>query len=196
MICAVLAAAVLGPAGAGAATARCKVPKKADVVANNRSAVAYTLPNSAGADTLYGCLKSNGVKVKVAKGYDDGIETSTTFDQLRLNGRFLVWQWTDFDVSCKADCPPGYEAYHYSLERIDLKTRKHLTAAGHAEDGALVVSANRGAIGWIEKTATGYDVNAGAETLDSGAIDPQSLRLKGSTLSWTNAGMSKTATLR
>jgi hypothetical protein len=197
----IAAAAALSAAGADADAAARKpscAAAKSKTVAQNASARVFKITRSSGTTRLYGCLRSSGRRVVLAQAADD-IETSTGFDRVRLNGRFVAWQGTATDLSCKADCPPGYDPYTWTIERVDLRSRKGRAFSGRAAGQALVVS-RKGAVAWVQSTgADTYDVRAGdaagARTLDSGAIDPKSLKLAGSTLSWTNAGAPKTAAL-
>jgi hypothetical protein len=190
-------AALLAAPSAQAATDHCRpLPKRATVVAKNKTATVYTVPNGLGDKNLYGCLRSNGHRTKIAEGSDDGIEAYSKFDQIRLNGRFVAWQWNDYDISCKAACPEGYDPNTFSLERFDLKRGRPYQVTGEATAGALVVSGRFGRIAWVQKNGDAFEVHVNKRVVDSGAIDPASFKLAGSTLSWTNAGAPKTTTLR
>src|SRR3954471_18478338 len=88
--------------------------------------------NKSGVTTLYGCLKSKGKAVKLdVRDLDP--ELGTNFSKVRLAGRFVAWAHRTSDNSCKADCPPDYDATTDSVGVRDLrldKTRTHKAGAG------------------------------------------------------------------
>jgi hypothetical protein len=188
-----LAVLAFAPA-ADAATKRTCSRAGSETVASNSTARVYTvfsLRDGYG-DILYGCLRKTGRHVRLAENYDDDLYASTSFDKVRLNGRFVVWQFQSIDVSCKADCPPGYSPTNVLIEVADLRSRRVRQFEGEARDALLV--SRRGMPAWLQDTPTGGEVHTGAQVLDSGAVDR--LRLSGDVLRWTNAGVAKSATLR
>jgi hypothetical protein len=180
---------------------KCKLSSKWDVVAKNRMAVVFTVDRSSGdaQQTLFGCMRSKGVRLRLVDSFDADFVSSVLFGQVVLNGRFVAWQWTSTDISCKADCPPDYEPTTYQIERGDLKTRKSLKWDGGFADGNSLRLSDKGNTAWVQPSATGHDVHtgmlAGNTVIDSGDIDPASLRLTGTNLSWTNAGTGRSAQL-
>jgi hypothetical protein len=128
----------------------------------------------------------------MAANYDDGIYQSTAFSKVGLNGRFAVWQLQSIDISCKADCPPGYEPVQFRIGVADLRSRRGRGYDGSARD-ALVVTRG-GTPAWLQEAGSAVEVRAGAQVLDTGAID--SLALRGYDLTWQNAGVPKSASLR
>ena len=205
VVVAALAAALfvaLPTAGASAVSGngKCKVSKRWGLVKRTPAVVVFLVERSDQSQTLFACLKTNGKRARLADSYDDNFVTSITFDLVQANGRFIAWQWTSTDQSCKADCPPGYEPTTYSIERVNMGTRKTLRWEGKAEGSALRLS-KKGNVAWISATTTAnvFEVrtgdSAGHRAIDSGAIDTTSLNLRGTTLSWMNAGQPKTATL-
>jgi hypothetical protein len=174
--------------------------KGSHTVASSKKVRVFEVKRQSG-NRLYGCLRSNGVRQVLAKGYDDGYVTSGTFDEVKLAGRFVAWQFTATDISCKAACPPEYDPTTADLHIRDLRSRRTRNVAGEvANDGHLFLTRG-GSIGWPERPSSGpievnaYD-HAGAHTLDTGdGIAPDSLHLSGSTLDWLNAGERRTATL-
>jgi hypothetical protein len=194
-LCAAIAATALLPQSASAAN-HCKLPKRAQVAGKSSLVVAYTLANSEDGKNLYGCRRSNGRRTRIFTGMDDGIESSSAVTKVIVNGRFIGMQIEDYDISCKADCPPGYNPYTYTVARFDVLKRRPLSLNGQAASGALVVSGRFGRIAWVQSAGLAFEVRVNKTTIDTGAIDPASFKLTGSTLSWTNGGVPKTASLK
>jgi hypothetical protein len=184
---------LLVPAASAQAKPSCSV-KHSKTVASNSSARVFTVRSHRDdyGDILYGCLKSTGKRTRLAEDYDDNYVSSSSFDKVALNGRFAVWQYVASDVSCKADCPPDYQPTRYTVQVGDLRVRKVKAYDGQAKDTVLVTRA--GTPAWLQDGVGGVEVHAGAQVLDTGVID--GLALTGNVLSWTNAGMPKSATLR
>jgi hypothetical protein len=158
----VLAAAVvlvLAPAAsADAATSNVKrcTPKGAKTIHRTSEARVYTLkgPGPQSEDEtvlqrLYGCLFSTGRPLLLTESYDDDFVTSGAFSQVRVNGRFAAWQFDATDVSCKADCPPGYNPLHQTINIADLKSRKKKSTTGAAKPDTLSVTRGGTAI-WLD----------------------------------------------
>jgi hypothetical protein len=134
--------------------------------------------------------RSSGKRRLLAKGYDDGLETSGLYDRVRTAGRFVAWQYTETDLSCKADCPPGYDPTTVHSTIRDLRSGKARKVSGDVgDDGRLVLTAG-GAIAWSEDdpfAIKAFDA-AGARTLDEGDnLSLRSLRLRdGNRAVWRN----------
>jgi hypothetical protein len=161
----------------------------------------FEVANREGGDNLYACLRSNGRRQLLTRSYDDDYVTSGSYDRVKVAGRFVAWQFTATDISCKAGCPPGYDSTTADLHVRNLRERKTQDVAGEvASDGRLVLT-NGGAIAWTERPdGAPIEVNSstivGPERLDSGdGIVPGSLRLQGRTAFWENAGETKSAEL-
>src|SRR3954470_2496914 len=140
-----LAAALIAAlAIAGPAEAKDRKPcarKGSHTVTATSHVRVYEVANSDGGDTLFGCLRSNDKRRALAKGYDDGYVTSGVYDHVRVAGRFVAWQFTQTDISCKAACPPGYDPTSTSLAVRDLRKRKNVGVAGEiAPKGRLVLT--------------------------------------------------------
>jgi hypothetical protein len=195
-----LAGLALAPAADAKPT--CSVSGSKTVASNSATRV-YTVKSGRAdyGDVLLGCLRSNGKRLRLAENYDDGLYVTSVFSKVRLNGRFVAWEEDSSDVSCKADCPPGYDPSTETLSAVDLSSRRKRTIAAAAVADALVVSRS-GGLAWVGQGQGALVVNvapAGAREyapVDSGDVDPASLRLRGSVLSWLNAGVEKSATLR
>lgn len=202
---AAVACALVPASAADAATKkRCAIPRGADVVAKTSEVVVFTVDRSSGdlTQTLFGCYRKTAKRVRLADASDDEFVTSVEFDQVTVSGRFVAWQWTSTDQSCKADCPPDYEPTTYSIERADLKTRKTLQwTDARAETGTLQLS-QAGNAAWVQSSGTPgvFAVRVGNrnghKAIDTGAIDPKSLLLEGDVLLWINGDQARTARLR
>ena len=146
---------------------------------------------------LYGCLRADRRKWRLAESFDDDYVSSFSYRDVRLAGRYVAWAWESVDVSCKAACPPDYETTKRGVEVADL--RRHRTHATRADPLArsLRVSGGGGAA-WAERDAGGavtvfaFD-GAGERPLDRGGVDPLSLRFTGSVLSWLKDGAAASA---
>src|SRR3954470_11440362 len=154
----------------------------------------YEVANSDGGDTLVGCLRSNDKRRVLAKGYDDGYVTSGVYDHVRVAGRFVAWQFTQTDVSCKADCPPGYDPTSVHLSVRDLRRKGRVIVQGEIASGGRLVLTAGGALAWSEAGAIEAFDGRGRRTLDSGDIPPDSLKLRdGNLAKWTKAGAEQSA---
>ena len=148
---------------------------------------------------LFACLRRSQRTKRVISSYDDGIYVSAEYSNVRLAGYFVAWSYERTDVSCKAECPPGYNATHRSIGFYDLRSRGSRDIFGAAEERALVLTSS-GALAWAQRASDGQievvaRSRSGRRVLDRGAIPPSSLRLRGSALVWTNAGVERSAPL-
>jgi hypothetical protein len=173
--------------------------KGSATVASSKTARVYRVKNSDGGNDLIGCLRSSNKRQLLAHGYDDQYVTSGVSDHVRLAGRFVAWQFTAVDVSCKGGCPPGYDPTFISLYIRDLRARKTTNVDGEVAPKGRLVLTTGGAIAWSQNTQTDVEIDAfdaaGRRQLDHGSIPPGSLRLSGDTASWTNDAQPRTATL-
>jgi hypothetical protein len=147
---------------------------------------------------LRACNRHTGRTVRLARAFDDGYVTSATYSRVRLAGRFVAWSSSYTDVSCKADCPPGYDTTTYAVHVRDIRLAKSRNRAIASRATALVVTA-RGAIAWTVGTAPQVELSAldsaGRRVLDSGAIDPKSLAAKASVVTWSRDGRPRSETV-
>jgi hypothetical protein len=189
-------AVATAPAPASAAKARCAA-KRSHTIAKNRLVRVYSISRN-GQRRLKGCLRASGRRVLVVKEYDDGYVESGAFRDVRLAGRFVAVAFDATDVSCKAACPPDYEATQTSIVISDIRTRRDRTTRTHEVPDSLRLS-TAGVAAWLAPIAGGSELHAydgtGEPVLDSGAIDPASVALAGLRLSWANAGLPRTAEL-
>lgn len=209
LIAAAALAALAAPSAASAdavgaaAKKRTCVAKGSKTVAKNRYARVFTVPGRADRDEvarLYGCMHSVNRRVRLDTATDDGYVSSQSFNAAKLNGKFVAWQHTSADISCKADCPPGYSGVYAELRVANLRTKRVRSFVGSLGEGDALVVTRRGAIAWIEP---GFPVSVRAA--DSGGervlyagddIDGGSLELRGSTVTWVAGGAARSATLR
>lgn len=181
---------------APAATKPCARAHSKTLVSNAHVRV-FTVAGSQGR-RLYGCLRSNGRQMLLTADYDDGYVLSGSFSHVRVAGRFVAWQFAATDISCKADCPPGYQPTTYALRVRDLRRSKTVPVSGHVASQTLVLTTG-GALAWAEGAAPSVSVRAfdaaGSRTLDQGDIDPASVHRSGQSVEWTSGGQLRSAAL-
>ena len=190
-----IAVLALAPAAEAGSSKRTCSRSGSETVASNSTARVYTKFSQRDeyGDILYGCLRSTGRHVRLAENYDDDLYVSTTFSKVRLNGRFVVWQFESIDVSCQADCPSNYQATETHISVADLRTRRVRRFEGEARDRLFVTRG--GTPAWLQDAMGGVvEVHAGDQILDSGQIE--ALDLSGTMLAWFKDGMPRSATVR
>jgi hypothetical protein len=199
LLLAIAAAALLATAGPAEAKSKPCSRKGSTTVVSTKSVRVYKVKNGDGGANLVGCLRSDNKRQQLAHGYDDGLVTSGKFGHVTVAGHFVAWEFTAYDISCKADCPPGYNPYSIDLSIRDLRTRKTTHVNGDVAPKGKLVLTKGGSIAWTQDTQTDVEVDAfdaaGRRQLDHGQIPPGSLTLKGKIASWTNAGTPHSATL-
>ena len=165
--------------------ARCAV-KGSETVKANSLVRLYTRPDGEGGTELRGCWRATGRKVLLAYEFDDEYVTSSSYRDLQLAGRFVAFAWEATDVSCKAACPPDYQASRGGVEVRDMRTRRARNASSTPAYGSLKLS-TRGVAAWLDDADLLVTDGAGAgRIVDTGAID--SVGLRGLRLGWKNAG--------
>lgn len=181
-----LAATALAAAAAPADAARpgCRA-KGSKTEAQNRHARLYKL-----GPRLYACVRATGRRLVLDTNYDDGYVTSNSWSRPALGGRYAAWVSTYTDVSCKAACPPGYEATRSSIVVHDLRRRRAVQTVSGDFDFVLT---ERGALGWLVAREGAVELHTAApggaqRVVDSGAIDPLSLRAYYSLVLWAKDG--------
>jgi hypothetical protein len=186
-------ALLLAVAPAAEARAPCAAPGTRTVAKNG---VARLFEKGRpGAEQLRGCLFSRGIErsVLLAENYDDGIYESGTWDRVRLYRRFAAWRYTRVDSSCKADCPLGYGYGETRMVR-DLESGRRRGRPPEFELGrSFVLTSSRVLVTAVERDdgvlelATWNGSSRGV--LDSGDIEPRSLRARGRYVTWVKAGI-------
>lgn len=192
---------VISPGPAAAAASKCKVTGS-KTVRQNPNWRLYE-KTSGEETTLYTCNRSTGRKTAMAVASDDGLTNSQAYADVRLNGNFAGWTYTVIDNSCKANCPPDYDSTTVTVSVYNLATRKIRRVAVEPLPNTLVVGVN-GSAAWIltGTTANTLDIQASVRageairTIDSGAIDSQSLAIEQTIISWTRDGAERFARLR
>ena len=195
-VCAGVALVVVAPAPA--ASKSCAKPET-ETVRKNAVARLYTRGPRTSA-RLMGCLRSRGIQraVLLAENYDDELYETGTWDRVRLWRRFAAWRYTRTDVSCKADCPPGYgRSVTYRVR--DLASGKSGLRPEEFRLGRTFVVTTTRVIATVVAGDPGFELRTwdGREDalLDSGGIDPASLHAHGDRVVWTKAGERKRARL-
>lgn len=196
-----LALVALIPAHGHAATPKHKPTCKrsnSTTVAQNGVVRLFTrrgLNGLPGENDLFGCWKRTGRVRLLAYAYDDDYVSYASFSLVRVRGRFAVFFSESSDISCKADCPPGYEPMQRAVNVADVRTGRERTVrvAARPAGNRLLVDAS-GSIAWpVWLPANQVEVRVldavGERAVDSGAIRPESLRLtSGGRLGWVNDG--------
>ena len=149
---------------------------------------------------LHGCLRSRDRRIRLADSFDDGYVESRGYASVRLARRYVAWAGWSEDISCKADCPPGYDSQDSWIAVRNLATGRRRSIETEALPAALVLT-RTGAVAWARTAVGGQtelwaDDADGTRMLDRGDIDPGSLARGGLSVSWTNAGERRSATLR
>ncbi|HEY1360384.1 MAG TPA: hypothetical protein VGF21_18930 [Thermoleophilaceae bacterium] len=145
----------------------------------------------------YACLYSTGKRFELGRNWDDELVETP-----RLTAPYVAWA----SVGC------GNVTCQSAVEVADLRVGKVVKNLP-ATTGGLPGNSNRvtdmvlkpnGSLAWIvdigssvgsDRQVVAVD-SAGRRLLDSGGnIDPESLTLSGSTLSWTESGASRSASL-
>lgn len=137
---------------------------------------------------LVACVKPSGRRVVLDRNYDDGYVTSSSWSRPTLAGRHAAWVSTYTDVSCKAACPPQYEATRSSIVVYDMRRRRSVQTVSGDFDYVLT---DRGALAWLVMRDGGAELHtavagAGQRVVDAGAIS--SLRAYYSLVLWTRDG--------
>ena len=202
LIGAVTALAILAlTAGTADAThSRGKCKARGETIAKNDTGRVYEREEEAEVRTLWGCTweRNRPFVMDVAEG--DGFVTSESYDNVILRGRFVAWTFVHEDISCKADCPPGYDPDSAELRVANLRTRRIRTVPGELGEGTALVVTRTGAIAWIQPgspVSVRADDADGSRVLYAGDdIHGGSLSLSGSTVAWVAGGQPMSAVLR
>jgi hypothetical protein len=183
----IAAAISLAAPGAASAATTCS-PKGTVTVASNKLARVYA---SADRSRLYGCLRATKRPLLLENTLEDELYGSGTFSQVVLAGRVVGWYSTSTDVSCKADCPPDYDATQEYANVANLKTRK--ARAISAITTSVAVSTG-GALAWTQAAGDQSELHlsrAGTENtlVDTGQLTEVSFQ--NAYLLWRNAGQGR-----
>lgn len=105
----------------------------------------------------------------------------------KLAGRFVAWDY--FSVpSCKNACPPGVSG----TERVSVMDLRSGRTRSVTTSASIIGLTRRGTLVWIGPDPAGQAVMAidarGRRVLDSGAINPDFLKVFGTLVLWSKAG--------
>jgi hypothetical protein len=192
--------AVTAPAGQAAKRKPTCNRAHSKTVAKNRTVRVFTVKRK-GTTTLYACRRSTGRRAKLTKSFD-GFTSSAKFSDVRLRGNFVAYAYSATDQSCKADCPPDFEPTKTSIRVYNVRKHRSRTVDGYPVGKALVLS-SRGGVAWASRSGTSGpveirgSVRSGDNRLfDSGNIDPKSLAIEITIISWKRDGTEYFARLR
>jgi hypothetical protein len=191
-----LAVLPLTAAPAHAAAPPC-FPKGATRLVANHDVRVYWIDRAAG-EVYYGCFKGTGRTTRLGTvGSADDADTPF-IEEVRLNGRFVAF---NDGCSCQGSAQPE------GMSVIDLRRGRRMHRAEFAHGSSIddVVVSPSGSAALIVTLATvrevrafeGKAVSGPGRLVDSGlGIEQESLRLKGSTLSWNRDGARRSDRLR
>jgi hypothetical protein len=189
-----------GPGAAAKAPAKCARAGSTTIVKSKTARVYEVDPNSSSTDSvLYGCLYSQNKRVKLGEAYDDDYVTSFGYRGVRLAGRYVAYAAWDEDISCKADCPPGYDSRDDWVVVWDLDARKARSQEAYVAGQTLKVN-SAGAAAWLQRLGNSqrevhaWD-SAGHRVLDTGPISSKTFALNGPNLTWVNGDVQHTVPL-
>jgi hypothetical protein len=184
---------------------RCRVPSRAKVLAKSRRLLVYQDNNFE--DVYFFCVRPNG---RTETLLASEVEFQTTHSKLvggvRLAGRYAAfrYRWERAPCSQAYPCAPGeqLQGYYVAINRPGLPYGPVGDSVGE-NDTTFGLTAG-GVLAWLKAVPGGEELHvlggpfgtqAPGLVVDSGAIDPASFSVQGTTLSWTNAGTPKTFSL-
>jgi hypothetical protein len=194
---AVVAASLAGPA---AAKQKPKCRTSDDVIAQNRYVRVWEHRGADGEHgTLWACRRADGEKFALMRTYHNLFLGHEDLAELvRLNRRFVGFEHVRDASGCEG--PPGFCVNNHLLSFDTQAGHRRLTIKiGESYAKALVVT-RKGALAWAEPAEEGTSIRAadaaGTRTLDTGRIDPRSLAVELTIVSWKRAGEEHFARLR
>lgn len=191
----------------GAITKRptCKQAGSRTLAQNNVARVYEVRPSRTARDSqLYGCRRSTGKRVLLDRAADDYTTYALTYyGNVRLAGYHVAWASSSIDISCKAACPPGYDGRSSSVRVFNLRRRKGRSIPGALPLGPALVVSRSGGVAWASQNGGDNAVEIHASlrrgddrVLDSGNIEPKSLAIEITIISWIRDGAERFARLR
>jgi hypothetical protein len=147
--------------------------------------------------TLYGCLYAKRGRIKVDQLQNDEFVTFGSFKYVRLSGRVVAYDANSEDVSCKAECPEGYDPTSEHTTAFNLRTKKETVNLNDLGVRQLGVTST-GVIAWTSGVddnvsvfkSVGHDDKA---LLDMGNIAATSLDVSGLNATWLKDGAPQSA---
>ena len=186
------AAALAGTADAKQAP-RCRTADP--ILAKNRFLRVWEHREKNGEDgRLIACRRGDGHRMTMLKTHHPIFRAGATwFDLLTLNRHFAAFVVARESAAC--DACPGIRLRSFDTE---AGHRRFEAGNGTVDVDALVVT-TKGAVAWAEQDRSAEAIQAydhGTRTLDTGAIDPASLGVEFTIVSWTRDGEERFARLR
>jgi hypothetical protein len=201
VVVALVAVGGLAPGPAVAAKAkRCRVPSGAKVLAKSRRLLVYQ--DNDQELVWFFCVRPNGRREPLLDFEEFQIIHYKSGSEFRLAGRYAAfrYRWQRDPCSQAYPCAPGepLQGYIVAINRPGYTP----VGAGVGENDTTFGLTAGGVLAWLTAGAGGEELHVlggpfGPQGLvvDSGAIDPASFSVQGTTLSWTNAGTPKTFSL-
>ena len=212
---AALALVLLPPVGAGAARDRCAV-RGSKTEQRTKQVRVYTTVRRT---NWFACYRRTGLKTRLdeprGRTFGDGGGVEDRLYLVRVAGPYVAFWQSGADYPTGVEEEGGGQPQYFSRVSVanakrgyvglshDLEDEDPQPPAGAAPRSTVtdLVLRPTGSVAWVADDEGRRRVDALSSgdfrTLDSGTgIDPDSLELQGSTLSWTNGGQEKTATLR
>jgi hypothetical protein len=198
--------AVVAAALAGAAEAKQKSNCRTsdDVIAQNRSVRVWEHIGGDGEHgTLWACRREDGVRFALMRTFHNLFLGHQDLAELvRLNRRFVGFEHVRDASNCEIP-PGGPPDFCISNRLLSFDTgaghRRLSIKIGATYADALVVT-RKGALAWAVHAEEGHSIRAadaaGTRTLDTGRIDPRSLAVELTIVSWKRAGEEHFARLR
>jgi hypothetical protein len=187
-------AASSDPAVDTAATKRC-VLKGSETVVKNRYGRVFERSFRDGTTRLYSCLYKKNRRVVLDEATGD-TSAGEGYDAVKLNGRFVAWQHTTYDDSCRFECTSG-SGDITTLWVENIRTHRQKQVQGGLDTERALVVTRTGAIAWVQGGRVWARGTGGERILYDGTdAKPNSLRLRGSTVSWLVGDERMSAVLR
>ncbi|HEV2724204.1 MAG TPA: hypothetical protein VGV10_06190 [Thermoleophilaceae bacterium] len=189
------------PAAATAKPRQSCIRAHSKTVAQNGFARVYRVRTGEGTN-LYACRRSTGRRVLLHAAFDDDYVSSSSYRNVRLAGVFVAWAHTSTDVSCKAQCPPGYNPTTSAISVYDLRRHRVRTMPGAVPLGRALMLSRLGGVAWASAGSAGSveihgSVRPGDDrVIDSGNIDPSSLTIEVTIIAWRRDGVERFPRLR
>jgi hypothetical protein len=205
IVVALLAVGGLAPQPAVAAKAkRCRVPAHhARLLAKSRQLLVYR--DFRLEQPYIFCVRPDGRRVDLLS-LDEFGPVMRLVGEVRLAGRYAAfrYRWERAPCSQAYPCAPGepLQGYYVAINRPGLPYGPVGDSVGE-NDTTFGLTAG-GVLAWLKAVPGGEELHvlggpfgtqAPGLVVDSGAIDPASFSVQGTTLSWTNAGTLKTFSL-
>jgi hypothetical protein len=200
IVVALLAVGGFAPGPAVAAKAkRCRVPSHhAKLLAKSRQLLVYR--DFRLEQPYIFCVRPNGRRVDLLS-LDEFGPVMRLVGEIRLAGRYAAFRYRWLQP-----CPTGppctpSQGFRVAINRPEDALRVPVEADVGENDTTFGLTAG-GVLAWLTAVPGGQELRVLGRTrfsaglvVDSGAIDPASFSVQGTTLSWTNTGTPKTFSL-